>query len=66
MLYESVIALGDSPYLAEARYYLAKALLRSGDTEAALRELRAVPAADTAVAASASALADSVGSLRKR
>jgi hypothetical protein len=61
-----VIALGDTPYLPEAHYYLAKALLRSGDGDAALRELGAVRSADTVVAASATALADSIRRLSKR
>lgn len=33
-------ALGDSPYLEEARFYLAKALLRKGEVDAAQQELR--------------------------
>ena len=61
-----VIALGDTPYLPEAHYYLAKALLRSGDGDGALRELGAVRSADTVVAATASALADSIRRLGKR
>ena len=61
-----VIALGDTPYLPEAHYYLAKALLHAGDGDAALRELGAVRSADTVVAASATALADSIRRLRKR
>jgi tetratricopeptide (TPR) repeat protein len=65
---QRAISLGDSPYLPEAHYYLAKALLREGNAAAALRELQAVPAADSAVAALAVALADSVrgGGLSKR
>ena len=34
------IALGDSPYLEEAHFYLAKGLLQVGDVNAARRELR--------------------------
>ena len=60
------IGLGDTPYLPEAHYYLAKALLRTGDGDAALRELGAVRSADTVVAASATALADSIRRLRRR
>lgn len=60
------IALGESPYSDEARYYLAKALLREGNAAAALRELQAVPAVDSAVAALATALADSVRGLTRR
>jgi hypothetical protein len=36
------IALGDSPYLEEAHFYLAKALLRQKDVNAAQAELRTV------------------------
>ena len=64
--FRRVIALGDTPYLPEAHYYLAKALLTEGKGGAAVRELRAVAAADSAVAASAAALADSVTRLLKR
>jgi tetratricopeptide (TPR) repeat protein len=38
------IALGDSAYLEEAHFYLAKGLLRRGDLRAARRELKAVVA----------------------
>jgi len=34
------IALGESPYLEEARFYLAKAYLRRGELQAAESELR--------------------------
>jgi hypothetical protein len=36
------IALGDTPYLEEAHFYLAKGLLQAGDASAASRELRAM------------------------
>jgi tetratricopeptide (TPR) repeat protein len=36
------VALGDTPYLEEAHYYLAKAFLRKGDLAAARRELEEV------------------------
>ena len=39
---QDTIALGDSPYLEEARFYLAKALLGQGKVEPARRELLAV------------------------
>jgi cytochrome c-type biogenesis protein CcmH/NrfG len=39
------VALGDTPFVEEARYYLAKAHLRSGDVAAAREELRKVVAA---------------------
>jgi tetratricopeptide (TPR) repeat protein len=38
--FEQTIALGDSPYLEEAHFYLAKALLRLGRLPAARRELQ--------------------------
>ena len=37
---QSTIALGDSLYLEEAHYYLAKARLRQGELRAAHAELR--------------------------
>ncbi len=37
---QNTIALGDSPYLEEAHYYLAKARLRQGDVRAAQTELK--------------------------
>jgi tetratricopeptide (TPR) repeat protein len=49
----------ESPYSAEARFYLAKAWLRLGAADSALAALAAVPAASP-IAAPASALADSV------
>jgi len=36
------VALGDTPYLEESHYYLAKAFLRKGDLAAARRELQQV------------------------
>jgi len=59
------VALGDTPYLLEARYYLAKALLRGGDGRGALRELSGT-GPDSAVAAANAALADSVRSMIER
>ena len=35
-----VAALSDSPYLEEAHFYLAKAMLRQGDVKAARQELK--------------------------
>ena len=55
-----VLALGDTPYRTEAAFYRAKALLRSGDAEGALRALGAASAAGGVVGEHASALADSV------
>jgi tetratricopeptide (TPR) repeat protein len=40
--FERAIALGDSPYLEDARFYLAKARLRQGRVTAAREELRQV------------------------
>lgn len=61
-----VIALGDTPYLSEAHFYRAKALLRRGETDAALADLRAVNGRSEVVAAQARALADSISRLRAR
>jgi len=61
-----VIALGDTPYLAEARLYRAKALLRQGHVAAALAELQAITSTSNAVTAWARALADSVESRMRR
>jgi len=61
-----VIALGDTPYLGEARLYRAKALLRRGGGAAALAELHAITPQSNAVGAWARALADSVESRMQR
>ena len=61
-----VIALGDTPYLGEARFYRAKALLRQGNGAAALSELHAVASSSSAVSGWARALADSVESRMRR
>lgn len=57
-----------SPYVLEARYYLAKALLRASEPEAALRELRAAATADAPpeLTAPAASLADSVEARLRR
>jgi tetratricopeptide (TPR) repeat protein len=55
-----VIALGATPYLAEAHYYRAKALLRLGRTPEALRDLELASTNAGATGAAARALADSV------
>lgn len=60
-----VIASGDSPYLAEARLYRAKALLRAGDAAAALSDLQSIDST-SAVGAWSRALADSVSGRLKR
>lgn len=54
-----VIALGATPYLAEAHYYRAKALLRLGRAADALRDLE-LASTNGATGAAARALADSV------
>jgi tetratricopeptide (TPR) repeat protein len=64
--FRSVIAAGDTPYLAEARYYLAKALLRLGQTDEALRELRTAAADGAEISGEARALADSVEAVAGR
>ena len=55
-----VADLGQSPYLAEAHYYRAKALLRLGDAESALADLRAAAVLPAEISPSAEALADSL------
>jgi len=59
-------SLGDTPYLPEAHYYRAKALLRLGKQAAALAELAQVPTADSSVAGQAATLADSVRKSARR
>lgn len=61
--FEAVIAAGESPYLAEAHYYLAKALLRRGDPDGALVQLAASSGGEGEIAAFSRALADSVSAL---
>ena len=61
-----VIALGDTPYRAEAAYYRAKALLRAGDADAALRELEIAVADVGVIGEQAAALADSVRTAGRR
>lgn len=58
--FAAVEAAGDSPYLDEARFYRAKALLRQGDADAALDFLRDAADGGGAVAGHAAMLADSV------
>ncbi len=64
--FEAVIAAGESPYLAEAHYYRAKALLRLGDSDQAISELTAVGESPEEVSAAARALADSVEAVPDR
>jgi hypothetical protein len=63
--FSRVIAQGEGPYLAEARFYRAKALLRVGDRSSAMTELARLPAR-AAVTAHGAALADSLRSTRTR
>lgn len=58
--FRRVIALGETPYMAEARYYLAKALLRLGQAEEALTHLRLAARQSDELREPATALADSV------
>jgi tetratricopeptide (TPR) repeat protein len=62
----AVIDHGETPYLAEALYYRAKALLLQERAERALADLDAAARAGGAVGDPARALADSVRSLRSR
>lgn len=61
-----VIRSGDTPYLPEARYYLAKALLQLGARDGALHELRTLALSGHELAAHADALADSVEAREER
>jgi tetratricopeptide (TPR) repeat protein len=56
---QSALEPSESAYASEARFYLAKALLRDGDGEAALTHLEAVPPG-TGLHDHAQALADSI------
>jgi tetratricopeptide (TPR) repeat protein len=58
--FSAVIELGTSPYLAEAHFYRAKALLRLGDAATALEHLRVAATSGGEISTSAAALADSV------
>ena len=58
--FSAVIDAGDSPYLAEAHFYRAKALLSQGRVDEAQVDLAATSESDGEIAASAKALADSV------
>jgi TolA-binding protein len=64
--FRHVQSLGATPYLPEAHYYRAKALLRLGDRTAGFAELAALRNADTPIAGAAAALADSVMRLPRR
>jgi hypothetical protein len=64
--FRHVLAYGDTPYRAEARYYLAKALLRLGRANDARAELGRLSPADGVVHDMAKALDDSVAHRRNR
>ena len=64
--FQRVLAYGDTPYRAEARYYRAKALLRVGRASEARAELARLSPADGIVFDMGKALADSVARLRGR
>lgn len=61
-----VVQYGETPYLPEARFYLAKALLQLGARDAALHELRTLSVNGHELAAHAAALADSVEAIEAR
>jgi len=58
--FRTVIRGGDTPYLAESHYYLAKALLRLGRVAEARRELAAAAGSSSEIADAAGALDDSI------
>ena len=64
--FQRVLAHGDTPYRAEARYYRAKALLRRGRAADARAELALLSASDGVVYEMGRALADSVAHVRDR
>ncbi|MGQ0815797.1 MAG: hypothetical protein ACT4O1_15280 [Gemmatimonadota bacterium] len=64
--YRRVISYGETPYLAEARFYLAKALLRGGRAADAARELWRLATDEHELSAHAAALADSVEAIATR
>jgi tetratricopeptide (TPR) repeat protein len=61
-----VAALGETPYLTEARYFRAKALLRLDRAREALAELRRAEQRDQELAGAARALGDSVEARLRR
>jgi hypothetical protein len=64
--FRSAIALGDSPYLGESRFYLAKALLRLGKGEEAVTQLQLAGAAGGEVGRHATTLMDTVEVMLRR
>ncbi|HLG04759.1 MAG TPA: hypothetical protein VI383_01290 [Gemmatimonadales bacterium] len=61
-----VIALGDTPYLLEARYYRSKSLLRLGRGRDALEESELARSPDTIIGRAARALSDSIREALRR
>jgi tetratricopeptide (TPR) repeat protein len=64
--FADVAAIGEGPYLAEADYLRAKALLRLGNASEALRALDQAVKRDTQISPAAKALGDSVRSWLQR
>jgi tetratricopeptide (TPR) repeat protein len=64
--FERVVALGETPYLPEARYYLAKALIRLGRGSDAARALGQIRSGAPELTRTAAALADSLARLPSR
>ena len=64
--FRRVIALGESPYLGEAHFYLAKALLRLGRGQEAQERLRSAADMLDELRGSAVALADSIQGVLQR
>jgi tetratricopeptide (TPR) repeat protein len=64
--FATVVRMGQTPYLAEAHYYRAKALLRVGDSGGAVAELdRAIETADESFRIVAQSFRDSVRAIRQ-
>ena len=64
--FNRMLAAGESPYAAEAHYYLAKALLRQRRADEALAHLNQAAQTSEPIAPRARALADSVQKVRTR
>ena len=60
-----VIAMGDTPYLAESHYYRAKSQLQLGRRTEALGDLVAAEVGNAALASQARALADSIRGIQR-
>lgn len=64
--FATVVRIGETPYLAEGRYYLAKSLLRLGQVDDAIRQLVATERSESPIAEAARALRDSIEVVRTR